>query len=395
MNIQKKKIVFIIPSLHSGGAEKSLVNLLNVFDFNKYDVDLFVFKKKGIFLNKLPKQVQLLDYNQNYLDFSLPVHKSCFKFLMSLQFPMIWHRLMFAVKNKVYPVDKAEQYGWKHFAKGVGKFNKSYDVAIGHLEKTSIYCCVDLIESEKKIGFIRRYYDTNEFDKKFDEVYFKKLDFLCSNGKLSRNRLEEVFPQFISKIRLVENVTMPSQIIANSKEEKPLDEDKINLLTVGRLHPLKGYDLAIEACKILVENGIQVTWSIIGEGTERDKMELLIKDYQLERNFILLGEKENPYTYMAQCDIYVQPSVDEGKCNTINEAKILKKPIVATNFSTVHDQLVNDFNGLIVDKKPHSLANGIMLLLKDESLKLKLINNLDIDSLGGENELNRFYELIN
>ena len=130
MDNQKKKIIFIIPSLHSGGAERSLVNLLNVFDFDKYEVDLFVFKKTGIFLNKLPTQVHLLDYSQNYLDFSLPLHKSCFKFLITFQFAMIGHRLMFAIKNKVYPIDKAEQYGWKHFVKGVGKFNKSYDFNI-------------------------------------------------------------------------------------------------------------------------------------------------------------------------------------------------------------------------------------------------------------------------
>jgi glycosyltransferase involved in cell wall biosynthesis len=394
MVFKKKKVVFIIPSLHSGGAERSLINLLNVFDYTKFDVDLFVFKKSGIFLQRLPKQVNLLDYSQNYITFSLPLHKSCFQFLKRFQFSLIGHRILFTIKNKLYPVDKAEQYGWKHVAKGIGVFQKKYDISIGHLEKSSIYCSIDLVNSDRKIGFIRRYYDLNEFDKNFDEGYFTKLDFLCSNGKLSQDRLEEIFPHFKSKIRLVENVTLPSQIIENSKELKPLDELKVNLLTVGRLHPLKGYDWAIEACKILVEKNTQVVWYVIGEGSEREKMELMIKEYNLEKNFILLGEKENPYTYMAQCSIYIQPSVDEAKCNTLNEAKILKRPIIATNFTTVHDQLINEFNGLIVEKNPQEIANAVSRLLEDDKLKLKLTNNLNTNVLGSENELKRFYELL-
>lgn len=394
MNHQKKKILFIIPSLHSGGAERSLINLLNVLDFSKYDVDLFLFSQKGIFLKKLPPQVTLLHHSKHFKTFSQSLPKSCLQFLKSFQFGLFWHRLLFTIKNTIYPVNKAEQYSWKHYAKAIGTFSNRYHVAIGYLEKSSIYCCVDLVEAKRKVGFIRVDYAFLELDKKFDTIYFEKLDYLCANGRLSLDRLQIEFPQFNDKIRLIVNVTMPSQIIANAQEFVPFEAEKINLLTVGRLHPQKGYPWAVEACSLLVKNGLDVVWYVIGEGSERASIETLIKNYQLEKNFILLGEQDNPYPFMAMATIYIQPSVDEGKCNAINEAKILKKPIVATNFSTVHDQLTDHFNALIVDKKPEEIAGAIQLLLNDTILRSKLISNLGDEKLGGEEELLKFYELI-
>ena len=58
---QKRKIIFVIVSLYGGGAEKSLINLLHEFEYEKYEVDLLLFKKEGLFLNQVPEQVNLLE----------------------------------------------------------------------------------------------------------------------------------------------------------------------------------------------------------------------------------------------------------------------------------------------------------------------------------------------
>lgn len=55
------KVLFVISALEAGGAEKSLINLLNLFDYNRYQVDLLLFKKEGIFMDQIPEEVRIIE----------------------------------------------------------------------------------------------------------------------------------------------------------------------------------------------------------------------------------------------------------------------------------------------------------------------------------------------
>src|SRR5690606_11086950 len=145
------------------------------------------------------------------------------------------------------------------------------------------------------------------------------------------------------------------------------------------------------ALKILVDRGFDLYWHVLGEGEERGRLEAKIKELGLENRFILAGIKENPYPYVAKADIYVQPSRFEGKSIAIDEAKILAKPIVVTNFPSVVDQIVHGENGYIVEMDPASIANGIAELIQNEALKAKFIANLQREKLGTEQEIDKLY----
>jgi len=119
----------------------------------------------------------------------------------------------------------------------------------------------------------------------------------------------------------------------------------------------------------------------------------LIREKGLERSFVLLGAKANPYPYIARCDIYVQPSRYEGKSIAIEEAKALAKPIVATSFSTVASQLTDGFDGLIAGKSARSLAEAVERLLSDRELYRRIQNNLG--SYEGQTAgIEEFYALL-
>ena len=107
-----------------------------------------------------------------------------------------------------------------------------------------------------------------------------------------------------------------------------------------------------------------------------------------------MGIRENPYPYIKKSDIYVQPSRFEGKSIAIDEAKILNKPIVVTNFSTAKDQIINNKNGIITEMNSKSLVNEIERIICDEKLKKKIILNLSNEKIGNESEINRLYEVI-
>lgn len=390
----KKKLLFIIPGLHMGGAEKALINLLKKLDEEQYDLHLWVFDPSGVLMPEVPQNVTIWNAGPQFAQFSKGLVRSTLHWLLHFQWLSVIYRLWFTWLSKRYPVNQAEQYSWKALRKFLSPPTTTFDVAIGFLEKTSIYACVDCISAPKKIGFIRVDYTFLNLDKTFDAAYFQQLDYLCANGTLSEGVLHREFPALSSRIRCVENVTFPETIWERSRAEQVIDPKEVSLVTVGRLEAQKGYFLALEACKILVERGIPVRWYIIGEGSERQKLEPQIAAYQLTPHFILVGRLENPYPYMQQCSVYVQTSLYEGKSNTVNEAKILRKPIVVTDFDVVFEQITSGVNGIIVAKQPEAIADALIEVLQSPELQQKLTDQLAQESQRYGKEIEQFTALL-
>lgn len=397
--MKKKNILFVMPSLSAGGGEKSLVNLLSQVNFELYNVDLFLFSKSGEFLTLLPKEVNVINPKENHLIFTTPLKKSVKSFLRDKKYHLSYSRIMFTFKNRVIKNSSlSEQYSWKYLSASFDILEKEYDVAIGYLEKSSIYFVVDKVKSKKKIGWIHTNYSNSGMNNKYDIPYFKQLDNIVTVSQECANALKENFPTLTKKIKVIFNIISPKIIESLSNEEIQdsylYKEKYINIVTVARLSEEKGIDQAIKSCKFLVNRGYQIRWYVIGEGKQREKLEQLININDLNNHFKLLGIRENPYPYIKKADIYVQPSRYEGKSIAIDEAKILRKPIIVTNFKTARDQIVCGVNGLIVEMSDESISEGIEKLVKEAEIKEKLINNLANEKLGTEEEINKIYAMF-
>lgn len=394
----KKKLLFVIPSLEAGGAEKSLVNLLNTIDHEKYDVDLALFLHSGIFLKQLPSFVQIIDLGNDYKTFTLGLFKSISKFLKQKKIALAFSRLIYSIKNNSISNDNsAEQYAWNNLKESIPVLNKNYDAAIGFLEKSSIYFCIDCVKATKKIGWIHTNYDASGLNKKIDYRYFEKLNYIVTVSEECEKSLQKNFPNCKSKIKIIYNIVSPEIIhnMANEILETVFPETNYPLLTIGRLSQEKGLDLAIMALKIVSEKYPKIIWYSIGSGPQKKELEKMILDHQLEKKFILLGAKENPYPYLEQTKIYIQPSRYEGKSIAVDEAKILKKTIIVANFTSAKDQIDNLKNGLIVQMNPQSIAQGIIELVENETLQDHFKTNLSQEILGTQEEINKLYTLIN
>lgn len=396
----KKDLLFIIPSLSAGGGEKSLVNLLSQINFRDYNVDLFLFEHNGLFMEFLPKEVNVLPLPEKYKIFSLPLFQSIKKFFYKGEIKLIFDRVMFSIINRVVDnVSLSEQRSWGFQKNSLECLNKQYDVSIGFLEKTSTYFCVEKVNAKKKIGWVHVDYDRLGMDPKFDINYFKNLENIVTVSQECAKILENRFPSEKKKIKVIYNVVSPTMInnMANGISEDVYNKkpNEIVILSIGRLHYQKNFELAIHACKKLVEKGYNIKWNVIGEGEERKKLEDLISENHLENHFTLLGLKSNPYPYLKQSDIYAQTSRFEGKSIAIDEAKILNKPIVVTNFPTAKDQITHKVDGLIVDLNVDSVVNGVETLIFDVNIRNELMSNLSKVSLGTENEINKLYQLCN
>jgi glycosyltransferase involved in cell wall biosynthesis len=396
--MKKKNLLFVIPSLSAGGGEKSLVNLLSQLNFEHYNVDLFLLNQEGLFMEFLPKQVKVLSLPESYRIFTLPFWHAVGKLSLRTDFSLVYNRVLFTLKNRlIKDVSIREQYTWRYIAQSLTKLEKKYDVAIGFLEKTSTYFCVDKVDAKQKIGWVHIDYDKLGMDPSFDIEYFNQLNKIVTVSEECANIFINRFPSQKQKVEVIYNVVSPTMINSMANQEHDNLYNRNNetiILTIGRLHYQKGLEMAVEACQKLVNRGINIKWYVIGEGDERERLSKLIADLGLENHFILLGLKSNPYPYLKQADIYAQTSKFEGKSIALDEAKILNKPIVVTNFSTARDQINDGIDGLIVDMNTDSIADGIQRLIKDKELRESLEKNLSSLKLGTEGEVEKFYKIL-
>ncbi|MEG1871110.1 MAG: glycosyltransferase, partial [Peptostreptococcaceae bacterium] len=271
-----------------------------------------------------------------------------------------------------------EQILYKSHKSILPRLSKEYDVAIGYAQGMPTYYIIDKVMAKKKISWINCDYANTKYDKNFDKQYYEKLNHIVVVSNTIESSVIKLWPEYREKINMVLDIIDPKLItqMANMKIDVYPNKNQINILTVGRLviHH-KGYDLAVKGAKILKDKGINFKWFVLGEGEDRKNIESLITQLGLQNEFILLGEDDNPYPYMKECDLYVQPSRKEGFGLTVMEAKILRKPIVCTNFNTASELLKDEIDGVIVEQSPEGISLGIQQYL-DNEFKNKIINTL-------------------
>ena len=206
--------------------------------------------------------------------------------------------------------------------------------------------------------------------------------------------LKKVFPEFAGKMMTILDINNPEMIMDMSHQPCTLpDRNGLTLVTVGRLVPQKGYDIATKAASLLKSRGMQFRWYVVGDGN-RQPIEEDIERYGISDCFTLLGAKENPYPYMKVADIYVQTSRYEGYCLTLAEARMLNTPCVTTNFDVVYAQMIDGENGLVVDMTPEAVADGIARLATDTELYQHIRHYQEHEKKGNVEEIEKFYELV-
>ncbi len=395
----KKRLLFVMESMKGEGGERSLLTLLQLTDFGKYDVDLMLFEPSGLFFDMIPEQVNIISFGELYDKFSKPMMKSVFSLLLSFKPVRAVKRALYSrtVNSSVSSSLIRDQLAWKYMKSFFPDNGKEYDAAIGYLEGKPNFYVADCARAKTKIAYVHNDYRKLEMDAKIDSEFFGKVDYIVTVSEECEKVLLETFPQYSEKVRMIENVTIP-KTLQKMAEEKAEDFEKKSdekfLLTIGRLCPQKGYDMAIDAAEILVKKGYNFKWFSIGKGELKDELLQKVKEKNLEENFIFLGEKANPYPYLANCDIYVQPSYFEGKSIAVDEAKYLAKPIVATKFTTVYDQLADGETAVLAEINAGSIAEKIALLFDDKNLAETLSENLRKMKHGNEEEVQKFYAFL-
>ncbi|BEH91619.1 hypothetical protein T23_17210 [Turicibacter faecis] len=394
----KKKLLFVIDSLPCAGAEKSLITLLSQLDYEQYEVDLQLFAYGWTLDELVPKEVNFLP-PLSYTNYSKQSLKQMILNCRNLtQFKMIVARLRYSLfirKGHLTNAQMARLY-WQSIGSVIEKNEKVYDVAISYAQGIPTFYVADKTRAAKKYAWVNVSYTLGEEDRLFQEKYYQAYERIVAVSESAEEIFLESFPMFKDRMTIIYDIN-DYQMIKRMSELEPefkLDVPHLKLLTIGRLDHQKGYDIALEAARLLKERGILFTWYVLGKGGLYDEIKQTIQKYGLEKEFILLGITANPYPMIKQCDIYVQTSKFEGYGLAIAEARMLNKPVVTTKFDAVFNQMVHEKNGLVTTMDGVGVADGIERLLKEPDLYHAIVDYLNQEKKGNVEEIAYFYQLI-
>lgn len=383
-----------------GGAERALLGLLNAIDTNKVDVDLFINQHTGEFMSLIPDKINLLPENKRYATIEKPMsevlRKGHVDIVIARMFAKVAHWFYARKRDDAHRNDASIFHYVAQYTtpllpslKKLGK----YDLAISFLAPHNIVA--KKVDTKKRIGWIHTDYTISTTNEQAELPIWKSLNHIISISPDVTTTFLKAFPSLSDKIVEIENILSPTFVREQAKLFIPNETkgDFIKICSVGRFCEAKNYDNVPFVAKFLKEKGLNFKWFIIGYGDDK-----LIKDNikktETEELVILLGKKDNPYPYIANCDIYAQPSRYEGKSVTVREAQILCRPILVTNYPTAKSQINNGIDGIICEMDNNSITDAIYKLAIDEKMRNKISEHLASHDYGNEGEISKLYKLL-
>lgn len=336
-----KKVLFLIPTLGHGGAEKVLVNLVNNLDKTKFDVTV-----QAIFDVGVNKQFLNSDVKYRY-NFKKIIRGNVR--LFSLFSP---------------------QTLYKHFVK------EKYDIIVSYLEGITARIASGCTDKDTRlISWIHCKLDTEKAMavgfRSFEEAKdcYNSFDYTACVSEMVKDYFTETL-SFNKKIGVLYNTIETDEIIEKSTEpitDIELDSDYINICSVGKITAVKGFERLTAIHKRLKEENIKTRFYILGVGEEQKNLEKYLKENNLEDTFIFLGYRTNPYKYIKACDLYVCSSYSEGFSTSVTESLIVGTPVVTTLCSGMQEQLgySNEY-GIVTENNEDALYNGIKKMITEK-----------------------------
>jgi len=391
--MEKKKMLVVQGALKAGGAEKATISFLWTLSHDKYEVDLMLFSRKGLFYSQVPGYVNIIDAPY---PFSCLAHKpQDWKFYIKHS-PVNWVKKMIRTykarhQHKMHLI----QTLWKLWRDDIPMLDKDYDVAYGGQEGITNYYIIDKVKARRKILWIHNDYEKLGYEEEFDRPYFCRASVVATMSPTARDILKRHFPESGDHIWFLENITNGEMIRKMATEKINDNELKltegINLISVGRLSSPKNFERAIHTASILKRRGLVFHWTIIGDGPLRNNLETLTKHLGVEDVLSFIGLRPNPYQYMSKSDMLVVTSDFEGRSIAIDEAQVLGIPVITTNYPTAKDAVVDGQTGLICESSPEAVADSIIRLHTEKKLYVQIRKGLECKKCGNVKEIKKYY----
>ena len=359
----KKRILFINGHLNAGGVERSLVDILKHMDYTKYAVDLLLLEDTGDYAVELPPEVHVLfrDLHNTYGGFALSVRRC----IAARDWMCLRLRTLFLLRkflgSRALKSAATLVLGEHH-----------YDCVIGF--RPGI--CADLAGYSVKAKRRITWWHHGEFyvDRVAYGAMCSRMDAVAVVSRACREMLQDHLPELADKLICVPNMLDASAIL-QKVEHTPYAKNDLCIVSVGRFAPEKHFENIVPAAKALQAMNLAFMWHIVGDGSERARVEMLITENGLKDYVILEGSKTNPYPFMKYSDLFVHPSYIESQGLTVLEAMALGVPCVVTKSRGPCEFIEDGINGLLTEQSPESLAEKVLSILTDKTLYQSIKEN--------------------
>jgi glycosyltransferase involved in cell wall biosynthesis len=366
-NTNNKKIALFIPSLRGGGAEKIFVNLANGFIEKNLKVDLVLAQKEGPYLKDLSEKINIINLNKKRILFSLlPLIKYLKKEKANILISALSHANIIALMANFL-------------------INNKVKIIVTEHNPISI--------KNNKLSFLKKI---------LTKFFIKKL-YKKAKGVVAVS--QGVADDFVETLNISKNnlftIYNPINILdikEKSKQEiyhKWLNDNKHEtIIAVGRLAIQKNFLLLIKAVEI-VRKKIDIKLIILGEGEERNNLENLIKELNLQDSIDLVGFVDNPYAFLSKSNVFILSSIHEGLPTVLIEAMACGTPVVSTDCPSGPSEILEDgkYGKLVPVNDPEALAKAIIETLNNPIDSKKLQKRANFFSV--ENSVNKYLEIIN
>lgn len=343
-----KKILFLIHDLAHGGAEKVLVNLVNNMDKTKFDITVQTLFDFGVHRDNLKPHIH---------------YKTCFKYVIRGNSHLM----------KLF----SSRFLYKHLIKD------EYDIIVSYLEgpparvvagcknsKAKKVCWLHIEMNDKKAiakGF-----------RSFKEAVkcYEQYDKLIAVSETVKDAFTKATGFESSRIDVLYNTNETEQIIEKSQEavyDIEFEKDMLNVCSVAKITKTKGYDRLAKVHHRLIKEGLKHHIYILGIGEQQKEILKYIEDRGLQDTFTFIGFRDNPYKYVAKCDLYVCSSYREGFSTAVTEALVVGTPVISTLCSGAHELLgYHNEYGMIVENSTKGIYQGIKQVLNNPEMLVKM-----------------------
>ena len=374
-----KHILIFSHALELGGAERALIGLLHALDYSRVQVDLFLMRHEGELMRQIPEQVNLLPEKPQYASLAVPLKTVLRKRQPGVALGRLLGKTAAKRRERELGITSGSVVGLEYSHKYTRAFmpqvgDRAYDLAVSFL--TPHYFVAEKVRAKKKIAWIHTDYTKISLDRESELQMWGKYDRIASISDAVGECFCRVFPELRDRLVKIENILPAGLIRRAASAPCPADfprDGSIRILSIGRYCEAKNFDNVPDICRRIRETGLDVKWYLIGFGGDEALIRKRISEACMEEHVRMLGKRDDPYPYIASCDLYAQPSRYEGNSVTVREAQVLAKPVVITRYATSASQLTEGFDGIIVPMDNAGCAEGIAALLRD-SEKMKTLS---------------------
>lgn len=382
----KKNLLIVYSKMIVGGSTTSLLSLLNEFDYSQYNIDLLLYEKGGVLEDQIPANVNILD------NAFLRTKKNNFFYTVTF--------IRSYINSKIHrnPLIRSQLMS-QELAKHQPKLEKNYDAAIAYMEFWPSNYVYQKIDASRKLLWLHCDYKGTGLSPKYDKRMYSNVDAVVTVSEACNDNFKELFLS-VNSVFTIHNILSSKTILSLAQSFEPNEElyraDFI-FITVARIDfNSKGHDRGVHTFKKMKELYPDKTfkWLIIGDGSDRAKLEKIINNAGLENEIILLGEMTNPHPYVRKSDIFFLPSRYEGKPMSVTEAQMNGVVPFVTNYASAKGQINHMKDGLICDNDDQAIIDMMSRVFSGEIDLNTLKKNVSQADYSNREEINKLYELL-